>query len=252
MKRLALAFALCAGTMSAALAADLPAPAPALPPVYVPPSPIYNWTGFYVGGNLGVGWNGGGNSDISDTFGSTFSTNTNAQFLGGAQVGVNYEFWGGFVVGAEAMFDWLPNTTNTINIIGGGPASGNTAAVTINNRWVTTATGKLGYAWDRVLVYGKAGGAWVGASNNSITVNGGPAAFSTTSTSNLGWTAGFGVEWAFYRNWSARAEYDFIGLNNQSFTVAPGSAFAGDLISVNNRNIQMFTAGVNYKFGGWY
>jgi hypothetical protein len=40
-------------------------------------------------------------------------------------------------------------------------------------------------------------------------------------------------------------------LNNQSFTVAPGSAFAGDLVSVNNRNIQMFTAGVNYKFGGW-
>ena len=72
------------------------------------------------------------------------------------------------------------------------------------------------------------------------------------STSNLGWTAGFGVEWAFLPHWSARAEYDFIGLNNQTFTVAPGSAFAGDLISVNNRNIQMFTAGVNYKFGGWY
>ena len=180
MKRLALAFALCVGATSAALTADLPAPLPS-PPVYVPPSPVYNWTGFYIGGNLGFGWNGGGNSDISDTFGSAFSTNTNAQFLGGAQVGVNYEFWGGVVVGAEAMFDWLPNTSNTINTIGGGPAIGNAAAVTINNRWLTTATGKLGYAWDRVLVYGKAGGAWVGASDNSITVNGGPAAFSTTS-----------------------------------------------------------------------
>ena len=89
---------------------------------------------------------------ISDTFGSTFSTMTNTQFLGGVQFGVNYEFPGGVVVGADAMFDGLPNTRNTIGVTGGGPAAGSTATATINNRWITTATGKLGYAWDRVLL----------------------------------------------------------------------------------------------------
>jgi outer membrane immunogenic protein len=249
MKRLAFAVALSVGAGSAALAADLPppmAPPPRAPAVYTPVAQIYNWSGFYIGGNLGAGWNSAGS--ISDTFGSTFSTNTNIQFLGGGQVGVNYQFWGGVVIGAEAMFDWLPNTTNTITVTGAG---GNTAAATINNRWLTTATGKLGYAWDRVLLYGKGGGAWVGASNPGITVNGGPGAFTGTSNNNLGWTVGLGVEWAFAGNWSARAEWDYIELQNQTFTVAGGGFFGRDVISVNNRSINMFTAGLNYKFGGW-
>jgi outer membrane immunogenic protein len=117
------------------------------------------------------------------------------------------------------------------------------------------AAGKLGYAWDRVLLYGKGGGAWVGTSNPSITVNGAPASFSTNSANNFGWTAGLEVEWAFAGNWSARAEWDYVRLQNQSYTVAstaPGG-FANDVIRVNNRSINMFTAGLNYKFGGgWW
>lgn len=58
MKRLAFGFALAVGAASAALAADLPTPGPIPPPIYAP-AIIYNWTGLYVGGNLGVGWNGG-------------------------------------------------------------------------------------------------------------------------------------------------------------------------------------------------
>jgi outer membrane immunogenic protein len=119
------------------------APPPRAPAVYYPPPPIYNWTGFYIGGNLGAGWNSGGS--VSDTFGSTFTgSGQTTKFLGGGQVGVNYEFGGGVVVGAEAMFDWLPNTTNTWNVAGGGAAAGSTASATFTNRWVTTATGKLG------------------------------------------------------------------------------------------------------------
>jgi opacity protein-like surface antigen len=104
-------------------------------------------------------------------------------------------------------------------------------------------------------VYGKGGGAFVGANSPGLTVNGAPATFSSTPNStNTGWTAGVGIEWAFAGNWSARAEYDYIGLQNQSYTVAAGAApFGGDTINVNNRAISIVTAGVNYKFdGGWW
>jgi outer membrane immunogenic protein len=242
MKRLVLAsVALCVGAGSAALAADLPPPyvaPPRAPATYVPVIPLYNWSGFYIGGNLGAGWNSGGS--VSDTFGSTGSGQT-TKFLGGGQVGVNYEFYGGVVIGAEAMFDWLPNTTNTFTATEGptGPAPGTVASATFNNRWLTTATGKLGYAWDRVLLYGKGGGAWVGANNPNLTVGGFGQTLTSSTTTNFGWTAGIGVEWAFAGNWSARAEYDYIGLQNQTVTVAavPGAPFAGDTININNRNI---------------
>jgi outer membrane immunogenic protein len=253
MRKLALAVALLVGAGSGAMAADLPPPPPMprAPATYVPVAPYYNWTGFYIGGNLGAGFNSSGS--LSDTFGSTFTSTNNTQFLGGGQVGVNYEFWGGVVVGAEAMFDWLPNTANTVTATN---LAAGTASATINNRWLTTATGKLGYAWDRVLLYGKGGGAWVGQNSSSLTINGAPASFTNSNSSgNIGWTAGLGVEWAFWGTWSARAEWDIIKLNNQSFTVAgaaaPGS-FATDVISINNRYFNMVTAGVNYKFGwGW-
>jgi outer membrane immunogenic protein len=261
MKRILIASAVAFAAGGQALAADLPppmAPPPRAPAMYVPVVPLYNWTGFYIGGNVGAGWNSTGS--ITDTFGSTFGTTTNTSFLGGGQVGVNYEFGGGVVVGAEAMFDWLPNTSNTINAIGGGSASGLTGTATLNNRWLTTATGKLGYAWDRVLLYGKGGGAWVGNSNPSFTVNNvGATPFSGSNSNNFGWTAGLGVEWAFAGNWSARAEWDYVRLQNQSFTVAgtptggAPASFNGDVISINNRSINMFTAGLNYKFGGgWW
>ena len=117
MKRIALgviAFSTMAG--SAALAADLPPPAPMprAPAVYVPaPIPVYNWTGFYIGGNLGVGWQQG---NLGDGFGNTFPTDNSIKGLGGGQVGVNYEFANGVVVGAEAMFDWRFNNNNTSTI----------------------------------------------------------------------------------------------------------------------------------------
>jgi outer membrane immunogenic protein len=227
-------------------AAATPAPAPR---VYVPaPAPVYNWTGFHIGGNLGAGFT---SASFSDTLASTFTNSGNTTFLGGGQVGVNYEFWGGVVVGAEAMFDWAPNQNNaltatTIPALGGG-----TATATINNRWLTTATGKLGYAWDRVLLYGKGGGAWVGQTNSNLTLDGVPFTVGNTSNTNWGWTASVGVEWAFWGTWSARAEYDFVGLNNQNFTVTNSAGVLVDTISTNNRNINMVTAGVNYKFGPW-
>jgi outer membrane immunogenic protein len=258
MKRLAFAVTALSIVGGSALAADLPppyAPPPRAPAAYIPVAPPFSWTGFYIGANLGAGWNSGGS--ISDTFGSTFTgSGQTTKFTGGGQVGVNYEFWGGVVIGAEATFNWLTNTTNTISVtegtLGGAPAPGTVASATLNSRWLTTATGKLGYAWNTVLLYGKAGGAWVGSENPNLTVGGIPTTLTSSTTNNSGWTAGVGIEWAFAGNWSARAEYDFVGLQNRSITVAGAGPFAGDTINFNNRNISLLTAGVNYRFGWGY
>ncbi len=96
MKRILIASALALAAGGQALAADLPPPPPAprAPATYVPVAPYYNWTGFYIGGNLGAGFTSG---SYSDTLGSTFTNSSNTTFLGGGQVGVNYEFWGGVV-----------------------------------------------------------------------------------------------------------------------------------------------------------
>ena len=245
----ALALALCAGAPSAALAADVPAPV--LPSVYKEPPVVYTWTGLYIGGNIGAAWQGLSGTNFSDTIGSTFTAPTNVQFMGGGQVGVNYQFWGGVVIGAEAMFDWLPNTANA-SITATAPDGTAAFLGTINNRWLTTATGRLGYAWDRVLLYGKGGAAWVGASNPGISIGGVPAALTGGNNSNFGWTAGFGLEWAFWNNWSLRAEYDFVGLGNRTYTVAPGpTIFGGDVITYSYPSFSIMTLGVNYKFGGW-
>ena len=88
------------------------------------------------------------------------SVGTDAQFLGGGQVGVNYQF-GNRVIGAEAMFDWLLNSQNAI-ITATDPAGAVAANIRMRNaRWLTTLSGRLGYAWDRVLLCAKGGGAWV-------------------------------------------------------------------------------------------
>ncbi len=236
------------GATAAAVAADLPLPVTTPPPI----SAVYNWTGLYVGGNIGAGWSGLSGTNFSDTLGSAFFlASTSVQFLGGGQVGVNYQFSNGVVIGAEAMFDWLAASQNA-------PVTATAAGVaanigTFNERWLTTATAKLGYAWDRVLLYAKGGGAWVASDSPSISIAGVPASFTSAgNTTASTWTAGFGLEWAFSGNWSVRAEYDYIALPGQSLTVAPGTpTFGGDVISFNNRNLSIIALAVNYKFGGW-
>lgn len=234
--------ALLVGLSVGAQAADLgPAPAPIYkaPPVAPPP---FSWTGFYLGGNVGVGWNDG---SVSDTLlGETWSANNNATFVGGGQVGANYQFGGGFVVGVEGDFDWFANNNNSVTVLGTTVQGSN------NGRWLTTLTGRLGYAVDRVLFYGKGGAAWVGSNNFAVTnvATGSSVSFSNNNT-NTGWTAGAGVEWAFTNNWTARLEYDYVGLDNASFTVPITSPIlAGDVFTTNNRNIQLVTVGVNYLF----
>jgi outer membrane immunogenic protein len=250
MLRSLLAATLCVAAGSAALAADLPMappPPPRAPATYVPaPIPYYNWTGFYIGGNLGGGFGG---ISLSDTAGSTFTSTTSQSFLGGAEVGFNWQ-WAGLVVGAEGDFEWLPNTKNTLT----ATAPGGVATATINDRWLTLADARVGYAWDRFLLFAKGGGAFAGQYNSSGTFQGTGTTFGISGPStNSGWNVGFGAEWAFWGTWSAKAEYVFVRFNNAVLTASPTAPgpFANDAISTNNREISLVTLGLNYKFGPW-
>jgi len=173
------------GTTLAANAADLPpAPpmAPRAPVAYIPAAPMFSWTGFYIGGNVGGGWSRG--NVVDSLFGVNFNNGNSASFLGGGQVGGNYQI-GSFVVGAEADFDWFANNNNSGNgttvVPPGGPAT--VLRASANDRWETTLAARFGYAWDRALFYGKAGGGWVGAGNFAVT-NVGTGASVTVSNGN--------------------------------------------------------------------
>jgi outer membrane immunogenic protein len=98
------------GLPMAANAADLGVRPPPPAPAYAPPPPPFSWTGFYIGGNLGAGWNHGNVSDSYNFF--NWGVDNSATFVGGGQVGGNYQF-SNLVVGVEADFDWFANNNNS-------------------------------------------------------------------------------------------------------------------------------------------
>jgi outer membrane immunogenic protein len=254
-------------TIELALAADLgpvrraPAQAPA---VYAPPPPPFSWTGFYIGGNLGVAWTEG--NVCCDDFGNSPSISQKAVFTGGGQVGANYQ-WNWLVVGVEGDFDWLANNHNSSNTLSIGDHAFQFSA---NDRWIATVTGRVGYAfnwgtWGGAfgwgggggpwLIYGKGGWGWAGVNKITLTdvTTGGSIDFSN-SNSNNGPVGGVGIEWAFAPNWTAKLEYQELFLNNKDFTVPVGfdsGIIDGRGFSTFNRTVQTVTVGINYLFN-WH
>jgi outer membrane immunogenic protein len=186
---------------------------------------------------------------VDSAFGVNFTNGNQASFLGGGQVGGNYQI-GAFVMGVEADFDWFANNNNSGNgttvVIGGVPTALRASA---NDRWETTLAARFGYAWDRTLFYGKAGGGWVGADNFAVTNVGTGASLAVTNgNSNVGWLLGAGFEYAFTPNWTAKVEYDYLALNNASHTVTLPITGQVDTFTNGGRNVQTLTFGVNYLF----
>ena len=244
------------GMAAPASAADLGAQ-PYEPYVKAPPPPIsiFSWTGFYVGANIGGAWS---NNDWRDTlFLTDFNrNNNNGSFIGGGQIGGNYQI-GQFVIGGEWDFDGVASNNNN-NGVGIVTPAGLIAITNITSRCITTVAARFGWAVDHWLVYGKAGGGWVGNNNNFTVTNLTTGVSLTCCTfANLtncgnntgGWLLGAGVEYAFTNNWTVKFEYDYLGLGNRTFFVPAGAPFfAGDTFTPNNRNVQMVKVGVNYLF----
>ena len=185
------ATALTTAGLSAASAADLPVRA--APPV-IAVAPIFTWTGFYVGGNLGWGWRDSNNDPVILTGpgvpggleGGTllFGNSNDATFTGGGQIGYNYQI-GSWVIGAEADIQGInnDNNANVVFIPGPGFAGGDFVPGEFENGadWWGSVRLRAGVAFDRVLVYATGGLAY--------------------TEDNTGWALGGGVEWAMPVNW---------------------------------------------------
>jgi outer membrane immunogenic protein len=228
MKRISIAVVVLVVAVSRALAADLPQapppPPPEAPAAYIPATvPVYNWGGIYFGLNGGYGF---GNSDWTGGAVSSGDFSTSG-FLVGGTVGVNFQM-DQFVLGAETDLDYAP-------ISGDGPSTFCQNCQT-SSTWLGTTRVRAGFAADRVLFYGTAGAAYGNVQ---------ASAFDTTNTSTeIGWTAGAGVEAAFTDNWTARIEYLFVDLRSGSCTSACGSPPTQSVSFDEN----LIRAGVDFKF----
>jgi outer membrane immunogenic protein len=200
-----------------------------LTPPPVAATAAYNWSGLYIGLNAGYAV-----AKLTETVsggGGSGSANLPAG-LGGFQIGSNYQV-GSVVFGFEADFD---GNMATKSVTVAGAASG-----TAQIPWLATLRGRLGYAFDRYLLYVTAGGAAVELNSN---VNVGAIGSSSTSNNHGAWTAGGGLEAAITDNLSARVEYLYLdaGSINIAELGPPFVAVTGRLQD------NLVRAGVNYRF----
>jgi len=238
-----------------AYAADLPSRQP--PPAYVPPVPIFTWTGFYIGLNVGGAFRAHNNDDFADAvcfggaaplvgFVAANNNNNNGRFLVGGQAGVNWQV-NQFVLGIEGDGQAVLGGTQN-HVLG---FVGNNDSTT---GFFGTVRGRGGIAFDRFLVYGT-GGVAFGSNNNHWgntfigTVGGAPAIFTTNNATNtrVGYAVGAGVEYAFLNNWSVKVEYLFVDLGRTNLAFAAPGVGAGFAIRHREQD-HVIRAGLNYKF----
>jgi len=212
------------GAIVPAQAADLAARPYTKAPAYEP-APIYNWTGFYIGGHVGGAF-GGDNNFYSPGF--TYNGSNDGVFMGGVQAGYDTQFSANWVFGLEANYSFLD--------------TGSWFA----NRGLGSVTGRLGYTWGPALLYAKGGYAFRDSKLGVTDAAGVPLAFATTGNRDNGYTVGAGLEYMFAPNWSAKVEYQYYNFGKTTF--AAGSP--PDVVGANFRNDEhTVKAGVNYRFG---
>jgi len=216
---------LALGTASA-VAADLPARTYTKAPVYA--APIYNWTGIYVGAHIGAAF--GGDDGFATNNPALVSNNRDASFLGGGQLGADYQFAPNWLVGIEGQISGLSKNDRTFSAINTGLVARD------RSDWLASVTGRLGYTWGPGLIYAKGGVAF--RDDNGLTAN-----FpGVTDRKSTGYTVGGGLEYMFAPAWSAKVEYQYYNFasTNAAFTDGTALNYKDDLHTVK--------LGVNYRF----
>jgi outer membrane autotransporter protein len=225
-------------------AKPLYAKAPALKaPAIVAP---YDWTGFFVGAS------GGALNGRTDWFLLNTETATNPRFagaLGGLQVGYDHQF-GKWVVGVEGNI----NATNAHGSRPCPPPADSLLVCEDGVNWIGTATARLGYAfWDRSIVYGRAGVAFdeskiqLSCTSGPFNTLGLPNCYQKDTQTRVGWTVGFGSEFALTKNWTVRSETNYYDMGSKRFTVPPGNVGFPVPTDVGETGF-ITTIGLNYRF----
>jgi outer membrane immunogenic protein len=222
-----------------ATAADIPYKAPRPAAVVA-----YNWTGCYIGGNVGGGWaRKDWRLNIIDI---DLGNDRGSGVVAGGQIGCDYQV-GSWVWGVEGRFNWADIEGNHND-----PFIG---LVNFSTRvdWFATATGRVGHAWDRTLLYVKGGAAWV-RDLHSISIVGIGLEVASADTTRSGWTVGAGIEHAFAwaPGWSGKVEYNYIDLGTRSPEFCLTVVIAGVCASIFDirQDIHVVSVGLNYRFGG--
>jgi outer membrane immunogenic protein len=243
-----------AGFVGAASAADLPASTYTKAPAVVA-APVYNWTGCYIGVEGGGNWGRAGTTAATSVsprdvgLPTTPNYNLSGGLVGGT-AGCNYQV-SNWVFGFEGDASWTKKSGNTNEI---APFT-TTTTNTLQEKWFDTVSGRVGYAWDRVLIFGTAGGAFAGTTytdcNNTAPFVAGCLSDSQTRS---GWVAGAGVEYAFWNNLSVKLEYLHADFGSKTYINTPVTVVTAPstFFTFGSRSIRLtddvVRVGLNYKF----
>ena len=246
------------------------------------PAPVYNWTGWYVGGNAGYGW---GNSDVASNFtcsspildcayasvanrtlfsGAGTGTISHNRYHGGIQGGFNYQVRD-VVMGVEVDYSAI-NLRRTRTVAAPIPTGegGNNFSLTtgFGSKWIFTARGRLGWTiLPTILLYGTGGVAVTDLSVSTafeddassipgVTAN--TVGSSSAIQRKIGWTVGAGAEWVLLGNWTLKAEYLFFDFGSVA-TAAPvintSLVFDPNVLTTRaNLNARIARLGLNFRF----
>jgi outer membrane immunogenic protein len=222
MKRSLLAGFGLVAMVATASAADLPRGPYKAPAAY---SPVYNWTGLYIGAHAGYGWPGSGD------------LNARGGFVGG-QIGYNWQAMGSpWILGVEFDSAWA-DMGRTETFVSG--ATSVSASSTID--YTGSFRGRVGYAWDRTMLYATGGVAWM---HNKISINATSGGFTggvSDSQMHVGGAIGAGLEYALAPNWSAKAEYLYTAYGKSTYFSNVGGGVGL------NADTHTAKVGINYQF----
>src|SRR5262245_37821684 len=247
---------------AAGMAADMAGKTP-------PPPQAWSWSGFYIGVQGGAGW-GITEDNLTSQVGCLldFGICNETPLLpgvrrgsypisgwhGGGTVGWNWQI-GPIVFGVEGDISGA-NIKGDSSCVEAFPLSSGVSCST-NMTWFATATGRLGFAIDRALLYVKAGGAWAHFDrnlNSGIAIGDLVVAHSTPKVgeNRSGFTFGAGIEYAFWGNWSAKLEYDYMDFGTRSYEFATFNPITTITIFStfdDRERVHVIRAGLNYRFG---
>ena len=210
-------------------AADLPRKSPPSPVVYAPPA--FSWTGFYAGVNAGYGFGGttGGSNLFTDPSG----------FIGGGQIGYNYQLPNNIVLGIETDIQYSGLSNDRANVFG--------TSSRFTQDYFGTVRGRVGYAFngtgtilDRTLFYGTGGFAYGDDRFRLGNLR--------SDQTQLGYAVGGGVEYAITNNFTAKLEALYVNLGKDTYSFGVQGNSVGPVSTSAGTEFGLVRAGLNYKF----